>query len=142
MQESVSTLLLNLQALLLELDGNLSAWEKRDLYQRARSFRCSIGEYEHSGTSPYPPLEAAATLTQAAPAEAAPPGATEQVARCFFSLSSHEEATLGYGVYLERGKLKSFGELISWSAFHEQGLRQTSAPPNFTPKTEEPFILN
>ena len=39
---SVSTLLLNLQALLLELDSDLSEHEKRDLHRRAMQFRCAI----------------------------------------------------------------------------------------------------
>jgi len=138
---SVSTLLLNLQALLLELDVQLSRTEKSALYNEAMAYTCKIGDNTHSGTSPYPPLEASSDAPIAADTSSDTSGAKltgmssegKLVARCYFTLASHEDDTLGYGIYFDRsGKPKSYGELISWTAFHEHKLRQTSRKESFT----------
>jgi ubiquitin-protein ligase/uncharacterized membrane protein YgcG len=53
---SITTVLVSLQALLLDLNGQLSPAERESLYERAMAYECTIGEHTHTGAVPYPPI--------------------------------------------------------------------------------------
>jgi ubiquitin-protein ligase len=176
---SITTVLVSLQALLLDLNGQMRPAERRDLYDRAMKYECQIGEHKHTGSAPYPPiglqqsvqaqLEDEADLSQILYAEVQQFAKTEKLTEasttrllalvkraacggsdgeggakrmcgpridesivCYCTGANYAEDTLGYGVRVERNMLKTAGELLSFGAFHEDGLRLSSQKVGFT----------
>jgi ubiquitin-protein ligase/uncharacterized membrane protein YgcG len=223
---TVSTLLVSLQAILLELDSRLSPDEKKSMYSAAMAYQCVVIDDEvHRGESPYPaladgttvgtetekaivplppvpPIAVAApppvpaapeaptaptppvplsnllmqdvyafaaqnTLTPTAtqlfigllqrashegrtggggaettphqPSEPAPTAPTvpeepsiDETITCYMTGAHCGEDTLGYGIVIDRKLLKTAAEILSWEAFHTNGLRMTSMKAPFT----------
>jgi ubiquitin-protein ligase len=168
---SITTVLVSLQALLLDLDGQMSPAERKDLYDRAMKYECQIDEHKHTGSAPYPPLAGVETakarddsrglseelyreVQQFAKAEKLAEASTARLLAlvkraacggeaesgptidesivCYCTGASYAEDTLGYGVRVERNMLKTAGELLSFGAFHEDGLRLSSQKAGFT----------
>jgi len=190
---SVSSVLVQLQSLLCELDANLHPSEKQSLFEKLSNFSCSADGNTHSFDDPWPALltlfqiQAAqqevqpvavevpkglssrisaflqrANLTQPLAAELdsliqEALRSTEDVDHnsteserlqgevgegtcakvdtsiaCYFTGATYKEDVLGYGVSSDGKTLTTAGELISYSAFHEHSVRQTSNKSAFT----------
>ena len=211
---TVSTLLVSLQAILLELNTHMSPEEKRRMYTSAMAYRCTVVEGDiHCGETPCPEImeetdklvketekppvvpekpptvpeqatgvilsvpqfthsvmqsiycfatqnklsEAATTqlfeLIQLAsrdgetvnnatggvpakkevvPPELKLPPPIDESITCYMTGSHCGEDTLGYGVVIDRKMLRTSGEIISWEAFHTNGLRVTTMKAPFT----------
>lgn len=53
---SITSLLVNLQSVFLDLDLNLSREEKNKLYNNLIAFKTKVNEKEHSYEAPYPEI--------------------------------------------------------------------------------------
>jgi ubiquitin-protein ligase len=53
---NVTTLLINLQSVLFDLDKKLSKHEKNHLFNNCINYRCDVDDDKHTGECPYPPI--------------------------------------------------------------------------------------
>lgn len=185
---SVETCIVNLQALLTELDGNLSVSEKKEFIRDCKRFEKKIPgmNITHTFQNPWPPIATQQMVKQKQaegkflkrldkiPAVEVKqrinaflqkiPGKNTKMEfcemmtelmefyemnsnnmnteeqkslendeiRCYVTQSSYQEELLGYGVVQDKKQLKTPGELLSQSAFDEEGVRFSSTKKSFT----------
>jgi len=185
---SVETCIVNLQALLAELDGNLTDSQKQEFFRDCQRFEKEIPgmNVTHTFKNPWPPIATQEMVKQKQaegkflkrldkiPAVEVKqsinaflqkiPGKNTRLEfcdmmsqlmefyemnntttnteepeflendeiRCYVTQCSYQEVLLGYGVVQDKKQLKTPGELLSQSAFDEEGVRFSSTKKTFT----------
>lgn len=135
---SLSSLLVQLQSMLTDnFSSSRPSSSLSSLRKALQSFTFKVDEDQtHTFQSPHPKPWQYTPPPSSAEAPAAPMQSLslrdEDVPTCYLTSSTDADDVLGFGFNLDdRGNASTPAELLSWAAFHHQGVRQSSNKTRF-----------
>jgi ubiquitin-protein ligase len=127
---TLSSLLVQLQSMLAENFCSYPASSLATLRRALQAYSLQVDEdHIHTFQSPYPePWKPASPAISGEPAGRK----VDDAAACYLTGSTDAEDVLGFGFNLDdKGNATTPAELLSWTAFHDQGVRQSSNKSHF-----------